>query len=526
MNDSTYTAAHKSVSRHGPMRLVGRVFYPVILLMALLIGVTVLAPEATKNAFDAILSWMVHYFGWYYIFVCAGFIGFSFWVGCSSFGKLRLGPDDSRPAFSRLSWYTMLFSAGIGIGVIFYGTAEPVAHYHNAPRQLTSETVEAARYAVHLAWMEWGAAPFAIYIIVGLALGFATHRRGRPLAIRWGLEPLFGRWVHGWVGDLIDIVAIVSTVFGLATSLGLGVIQINAGLDYLNLFDASLDLRVTIIALISLAAGVSVLSGLSRGIKWLSNLNIALASILLLLVFFAGPTVFILKALTSSFGYYFQNILQSSFETDFATGSDQWQSYWTVFFMAWWIAWGPFVGTFLARISRGRTVREFTLGVLIIPTIGIFVWFGVMGWAALHREMMGAGGLGDLPAQLVIFEYLSDLPLSFFSSLLAIVLIVTFFITSADSGAFVVSVLSTGGLEHPPVLTRAFWVIVQGLVSISLALAGGLVALQTASLVGGLPFSVVMILMCVAVVKSMRMELAAQETARRAMPNADGQIAD
>ncbi|WP_158583342.1 BCCT family transporter [Salinisphaera sp. Q1T1-3] len=497
------------IARHGPLRLAGRVFYPVVVLILALVVATIAAPETMSHAFSVTLDAIVHYLGWYYVLACAGFIGFCFWVGLSRFGSLRIGPDDARPDFSRLSWYTMLFSAGIGIGVIFYGTAEPVAHYHNAPREFASNTVEAARYAVHLTWMEWGMTPFAIYIVVGLALGFATHRRGRPLTIRWGLEPLLGRRVEGWLGDLIDIVAIIGTVFGLATSLGLGVMQINSGLDKLGLIESSLDWRVTFIALISLGAGISVLSGLDRGIKWLSNVNIALACVLLFWVLSFGPTVFLLKSVTASIGYYFNHILQSTFETDFAQRSDQWQSYWTVFFWAWWIAWGPFVGTFLARISRGRTVREFALGVLLIPTAGICLWFGVMGWAALHREMFGPGGLGDVPGKQVIFDYLAGLPLSFYSSLLAIALIVTFFVTSADSGAFVLAVLSTGGLTRPPAPTRALWVLLQGLVSIALALAGGLSALQAASLAGGLPFSIVMIALCVAVVKSMQRDLAA-----------------
>lgn len=489
------------------MRLASRVFYPVIVLILGLVIATMVWPQIMSAVFDQALAAIVHYLSWYYILICAGFVGFCIWVGCSRFGALRLGPNDSRPDFSRLSWYTMLFSAGIGIGVIFYGTAEPVAHYHNAPRQLSSDTIEAARYAVHLTWMEWGGTPFAIYIVVGLAMGFAAHRRGRPLTMRWALEPLFGNRVRGWVGDLIDIVAIIGTVFGLATSLGLGVMQIATGLQFLGVADASLELRVTIIVLITLLAGVSVLSGLDRGIKWLSNVNILFALLLLIFVFVFGPTVFLLKAVTSSIGYYFQHILQSTFETDFA-GDDAWQSYWTTFFWAWWIAWGPFVGSFLARISRGRTVREFALGVLCIPTIGIFAWFGTMGWAALHREMFGAGGLGDVATQQVVFDFLGGLPLSTLSASLAITLIVTFFVTSADSGAFVVSMLSTGGMENPPVATRAFWVFVQGLVSVALAVAGGLAALQTASLVGGLPFSLVMILMCVAVVKSMQQEMA------------------
>ncbi|GAB3683605.1 BCCT family transporter [Salinisphaera aquimarina] len=497
----------------GGMRLAGRVFYPVVALILLFVAATIYAPEAMSATFNATMTQIVHYFGWYYIFITAGFIGFSIWVGCSRYGTLRLGPADSIPDFSRFSWYTMLFSAGIGIGVIFYSTAEPIAHFHAAPRGMASDTIAAARYAIHITWMEWGAGAFAIYIVIGLALGFATHRRGRPLTIRWGLEPLLGeRIVRGWIGDIVDITAIVGTVFGLATSLGLGVMQINTGLAYLGVADSSLALRLAIIVVISLAAGVSVLTGLTRGIKWLSNLNIALAAVLLIFVFTFGPTVFLLEALVAQTGYYAAHILQSSFETDFARG-DVWQSYWTTFFWAWWIAWGPFVGTFLARISRGRTVREFALGVLIIPSIGIFLWFGTMGWAALHREIFGAGGLGDLQTQQVVFAFLSDLPLATVSSVLAMVLITTFFITSADSGAYVVATLSTGGLENPPLSTRAFWVVLQAAVSIALAVAGGLSALQTASLVGGLPFSMVMIVMCFAVVKSLRGEYAAEHQA-------------
>ena len=233
------------VRRHGPLQLAGRVFYPVVTLILALVAATMIWPETMSAVFNVLLADIVHYFGWYYIFICAGFIGFCIWVGCSRFGALRLGPDDSRPEFSRLSWYTMLFSAGIGIGVIFYGTAEPVAH---PPRAATHDVRHRRRGPLcHPADLDgMGAGAFAIYIIVGLALGFATHRRGRPLAIRWGLEPLLGRWVHGWVGDLIDIVAIIGTVFGLATSLGLGVIQINTGLQYLGIAHSSLDLRITI----------------------------------------------------------------------------------------------------------------------------------------------------------------------------------------------------------------------------------------------------------------------------------------
>lgn len=496
-------AARRSPFSVSRLQLNMKVFIPSILIIGTLVIVTAVIPETMGTVFSATLAGVVDTFGWWYILIVAACIAFTLWIGFSRFGKIRLGKDHDRPEFSRISWYAMLFSAGIGIGVLFYGTSEAVAHYTTPPRQVPEQTIEAARYGVHITWMEWGAGAFAIYVVAGLGIALATHRRGRPISIRWALEPIFGDRVKGWLGHVIDIIAIFSTVLGLATSLGLGALQLSTGLEYIDLISISGSGVVFLILGIAALAGISVISGLGRGIKWLSNINVALAGLLLLFVLLAGPTMFILEATVSQVGYYAQNILQSSFETDFSEGN-AWQSYWTTFFWAWWVAWGPFVGTFLARISKGRTIKEFSLGVLVVPTTAIFLWFSVMGWSSLNREIFGSGGLADLAPEQVIFEYLSGLPLSAISSILTLVLIVTFFVTSADSGALVVATISTGGMTNPPAYTRIFWVLMIAGVASVLSIAGGLSALQTASVVGGLPFTAVMVFMAWGVIRDLR----------------------
>jgi choline/glycine/proline betaine transport protein len=487
-----------------------RVFVPSAAVIAVLVASTAFAPDRMSGIFGGALAEVVRLFGWWYILLAAACIAFAAVLGVSRYGAVKIGPDDATPEFSRLSWYTMLFSAGIGIGVLFYGTAEAVTHFSSPPRGMEGETAESARYAIHITWMEWGIGAFAIYVVSGLAIAMAVHRRGRPLSIRWALEPVLGNRVHGWIGDLVDIIAILATVFGLSTSLGLGALQLNTGLSFLGWADVSQTTQLLLIAGIGAIAAASVLSGVSRGIKWLSNFNVGLAMVLLTFVLIAGPTLFVLEATVAQVGYYTQNILQSTLETDFVEG-DAWQSYWTTFFWAWWVSWGPFVGTFLARISRGRSVKEFCLGVMLIPAGGIFLWFSIMGWSAIHREMFGQGGLAGLPTEHVLFEFLSGLPFSTLSSLLAIMLIVTFFVTSADSGALVMATLSSGGSPSPSPLTRGVWCLMLiGMASVLLT-AGGLGALQTAAVVGGLPFTVVIVLMAASAVRDSRQAMIEQE---------------
>lgn len=502
-----------------------RVFYPsaLIILAFVLVG-TIWQTEGAVDdidkqmdfsvVLDNVNTWITQKLGWYYIFVVFGFVLFAAGVGVSRLGRIKLGPDDSKPEFSRTSWYAMLFSAGMGIGLVFWGAAEPLAHYASPP-YASPETEAAARDAMHASFMHWGVHAWAIYIVVGLSLAYAVHRKGRPLSLRWTLEPLLGDRVRGPIGDLIDITAVVATLFGVATSLGLGTQQINAGLDALGWVSAPDDpadtnaAQIIIILVITSIAIWSVVTGVKKGIKWLSNINMVLAAVVLLFVFATGPTLFQLRELFTSIGYYFQNILQTSLDAGAFPVEESgypeaggFQAAWTAFYWGWWISWAPFVGVFIARISRGRTVREFCLGVLLVPTAISFVWFAVMGGTALHQAMGGADILG-LDEASALFAVLDNLPATELVTGLATLLVVTFFVTSSDSGSLVIDTLASGGDLEPPKPTRVFWASAEGAVAITLLVVGGIVALQTVSIVTALPFSIIMIAICVATVKAL-----------------------
>ncbi|WP_157930641.1 BCCT family transporter [Glycomyces xiaoerkulensis] len=502
-----------------------RVFYPAsaIILAFVLVGTIWQTPdpaegEEKQTDFSVILNnvneWITQNLGWYYIFVVFAFVLFAAGIGVSRLGRIRLGPDDSKPEFSRTSWFAMLFSAGMGIGLVFWGAAEPLAHYATPP-YASPETEAAARDAMHASFMHWGVHAWAIYIVVGLALAFAVHRRGRPLSLRWTLEPLLGERVRGVLGDVIDVTAVVATLFGVATSLGLGAQQINAGLEALNIVGAPADATqtnaaqiITILVITGIAIW-SVITGVKKGIKWLSNINMVLAAVLLVFVFVFGPTLFQLRELFTSIGYYFQNILQTSLDAGAYPAAESgypnaggFQAAWTAFYWGWWISWAPFVGVFIARISRGRTVREFCLGVLLVPTAISFVWFAVMGGTALHQAMGGADILG-LSEAAALFSMLEGLPVTPLLAGLATLLVVTFFVTSSDSGSLVIDTLSSGGNLEPPKPTRVFWASAEGAVAITLLIVGGIGALQTVSIVTALPFSIIMIAICVATVKAL-----------------------
>jgi len=487
------------------------VFFPAAGLILLFVLLGMIFPGAMSTALGEVQNAIVSGAGWYYILIVAGFILFSFWIGFSRFGKIRLGREGERPEFSRLSWFAMLFSAGMGIGLMFYGVAEPVAHFAGPPERSSAEpeTIQAAEGAMHLTYVHWGLHAWAIYVVVGLALAYAVHRKGRPLSIRWALEPLLGDRVKGWLGDVIDVTAIFGTLFGIATSLGLGVLQINAGLDYLGVVGSSTGVQLVLIAAITLVATLSVVSGLGRGIKWLSNVNIGLAGFILLFVLAFGPTLFLLREFIGSIGFYLQNVLGTTFQADAFYG-EEFQAAWTTFYWGWWISWAPFVGVFIARISRGRTVREFVLGVLLVPTLITFLWFTVLGGTALNRELFGGGGLVDLAPEQALFEMLGGLPLSGLVNVIAVTLVITFFVTSSDSGSLVVDTLAGGGDINPPVVSRVFWAVLEGAVAGALLVVGGsnaLGALQTAAIATALPFSFVMVAMCVATTKAFHREL-------------------
>ncbi|MFC5291218.1 BCCT family transporter [Actinokineospora guangxiensis] len=490
-------------------------FYPAAAIALAFVVVTVFSPSSMESGVGAVSSWIVSNFGWYYTVLVSLFVLFAVWMGVSHFGDIKLGADDDEPEFGRGSWFAMLFAAGMGIGLVFWGVAEPLNHFAGIPNRasgIEAADEQGAQGALVQTFLHWGLHPWAIYVVVGLAVAYAVHRRKRPVSIRWALEPILGRRVHGWLGDLIDVTAVVGTLFGVATSLGLGVAQIAAGLDFIDVVsDPGNVTMVVLIGVITLIAMVSVVTGVKKGIKWLSNANIGLAAALMVFVLVTGPTLFILRDFIQSIGLYLQSFLQMSFSTTAFQGADgqAWQGYWTAFYWGWWISWAPFVGVFIARISKGRTVREFVAAVLLVPTLVSFLWFSVFGGAGLFRQLFGGGGLVGADAEgaatvdsnAALFTLLDGLPGGSIIVGVAIVLVVLFFVTSSDSGSLVVDMLASGGDEDPPVWSRVFWASAEGLVAIALVLAGGLSALQGVAIAIALPFSLVMIGMCVATIK-------------------------
>ena len=458
--------------------------------------------------FEQVQNFIVTRFGWLYIIAVAFFLVFVIWLFFSRYGQIKLGPDDSEPDYSYASWFAMLFSAGMGIGLMFYSVAEPVLHYATPPVG-QGHTPEAAREAMRLTFFHWGLHAWAIYIVVGLSLAYFSFRHNLPLTIRSAFYPILGDRIYGPLGNLVDIFAVLGTMFGVATSLGLGVMQINAGLSHVIGIPVELWVQLALIAGITLLATTSVVLGLDRGIRRLSELNLGLALILFLFVLAVGPTVFLLETFVQNVGQYLGSIVSRTFQM-YAFQDTDWQGSWTLFYWGWWIAWSPFVGMFIARISRGRTIREFVGGVLLVPVGVSFGWLSVFGNTALHFEMFqGNGSIAsavqdNLPVAL--FVMLEQLPWSAITATLATLLVITFFVTSSDSGSLVIDILTAGGDPDPPVPQRIFWALTEGAVAAALLVAGGLTALQTAAITTGLPFALVLLLICYSLVKGLRQE--------------------
>jgi choline/glycine/proline betaine transport protein len=430
------------------------------------------------------------------------------YLAFSKFGQLRIGGQSAKPEFKTISWFAMLFSAGMGIGLLFWSISEPIYHFLSPP-MAEGGTAEAAKEAMQFTFLHWGFHAWAVYALVGLSLAYFTYSRGLPLTIRSIFYPFLGDKIYGKIGDAIDIFAVLATVFGLATSLGMGVQQIAAGLNHLFDIDSGVQTQIILIAGITFIATISVVLGVDKGVRILSEWNMRTAVLFLLVVVLLGPTIFIFKSFVQNTGNYLSHFLEAATWTESYTGSN-WQNTWTIFYWGWWIAWSPFVGMFIARISKGRTVREFILGVLIVPSLVTFFWISAFGSTAIHRAILGNDtivyAVNDNVAT-ALFVFLEDYPFAFILNIIAVILIAGFFITSSDSGSLVVDNLTSGGKIDAPVGQRIFWASAEGGVAAVLLLGGGLQALQTATIVTGLPFAVILIIMCFALFRGLDEDL-------------------
>ena len=491
-----------------------KVFFSASSIIIALIIYTAALPEQAQSLFSFIQAGIVDNGSWFYVLTVAFIFFFVIFLGLSRYGDIRLGPDHATPDYSMLTWLSMLFAAGMGIGLMFFGVAEPLMHYLSPPTAETG-TVEAVQEAMKMTFFHWGLHAWAIYAIVALVLAYFSYRHNLPLTLRSALYPLIGDRIYQWPGHLVDVFAVVSTVFGVATSLGLGASQVNAGFGYLFGIDVSVTNQIIIMCAIVGLAVISVATGLDKGIKILSETNMVLAVILLLLIFVLGPTVFLLQAYLQNIGDYIADIVHNTFNL-FAYKKTDWIGGWTIFYWGWWLAWAPFVGLFIARISRGRTIREFIVGVMLIPTVFTLFWMTIFGNSAIdlvHNQ--GVVELGEMvsnDSSVALFVFLENFPLSTVLSFFSVLMIVIFFVTSCDSGAMVVDMLCSHGSNNTPLWQRVYWAVGIGIVAAILLLAGGLNALQTMTIASALPFAIVLLLAIVGLIKALRVEAFKQES--------------
>ena len=496
-----------------------------VAILIVFILATLMFKDDASDFFKATLALVTAKAGWFLILVTNIFIVAALYFGLGKFGRIRIGGKDAKPEFSTPAWYAMLLSAGMGIGLMFWSVGEPMFHY-GAPSPMFGEiealSPEAAQAAMGVTYFHWGLHPWAIYAIVGLGLAFFAYNRGLPLTIRSIFYPLLGDKIYGFWGNLIDVISVLATLIGLATSLGLGVQQINAGLFFL--FDMPINTagQVTLIAIITGIATLSVMAGLDSGVKFLSQLNMGLAALFMLFLLIVGPTVYILSGFTQNLGFYFTILPELSLWTETFRGTN-WQSGWTVFYWAWWISWSPFVGMFIARISKGRSVREFLFGVIMIPTLLSFVWMSVFGGSAMFLQSSGVTDLVTAVNEDVataMFVMLSSFPFAGVLSLVAVILVTVFFVTSSDSGSLVVDHLTSGGKLHSPTPQRVFWALMEGAIAAVLLIGGGLATLQAASVSTGLLFAAVLLVGVYALYVGFTQELYVESAVERALTSA------
>lgn len=483
------------------------VFWPAAVLIIVFIMVTLIVGAPMEDIFSSVQNQISDYGGWFFVLAVNFFLFFVIYIAFSKYGNIRLGGKYSKPEFSLGSWFAMLFSAGMGIGILFWSVGEPINHFINPP---TGEggTVEAASLAMESTFLHWGLHAWGIYALVGMALAFFTFNRKLPLTISSVFHPVLGKKIYGPWGKAINVLAVVATLFGLATSLGLGVQQVSAGLAHLFDLPDTVSAQVILITLITLAATGSVVAGLSGGVRRLSNLNMILGAIFLIFMIVVGPSLFIADSFVQNTGAYIQNFFHLSSWTETYQQSD-WQNGWTVFYWAWWISWSPFVGMFIARISRGRRLREFVLGVLIVPTLLTFLWLSAFGGSALFLEINAVADIATAVTENVatsLYVLMEQFPLAIVTSIVGIILVTSFFVTSSDSGSLVIDSLTAGGKLDAPVAQRIFWALTEGGVAAVLLVGGGLGALQTAAISTGLPFAILLIFMTRSLLKGLKTE--------------------
>lgn len=494
-----------------------RVFIISALVIAILVAVGAVFPERFGGAAEAALSIISRYFGWFYLFSVFGFVVFLLVLAFSKYGKIRLGPQDSTPSYSFFSWVSMLLAAGFGVGLVFYGMAEPMTHYLHPPYgDVEPETVEAARYAIQYSFFNWGIHQWAAFSVVGLIIAYFQFRKGQPGLVSSVLSSVTAKHPKARrLAPALDIFAVVATVMGVATSIGLAVLQINGGLHAVFDVEESVLWKFIIMAAMFVCYMASTWAGLDKGIKRLSNFNMVLCFALMFYVLFTGPTLAILETLTLGIGDYLQNFITMSLRTSPHIEST-WASEWTIFYWAWVIAWSPFVGTFVARVSRGRTIKEYVFGVLIVPPLLACLWIGIFGGAALNMELTGDVGLAaatDANITAALFEMFELMPFTSVLSIVALILIFIFLVTSADSATYIVAQMTDGGALNPPLYKRIIWGVLIAAISLTLIVAGGLTGLQSAAVLSALPFTFIIYGMISVLIRELRADRKAMLTA-------------
>lgn len=490
------------------MRKVTNVFWISLALVLLAVAYGAFAPDNFAEVTGNIEGFLTTSFGWYYLLIVSLMVLFCLFFLVSPMGQIKLGKENDKPEFSFITWVSMLFSAGMGIGLVFWGSAEPLSHFAINPATAEPESAAAFRESMRFTFFHWGIHAWAIYGVVALVLAYFQFRKGEPGLISATLKPIFGDKMKGPWGITVDVIAIFATAIGVATTLGFGAIQINGGLSFLfeGIPSDNFIVQIIIIVIVTILFTISAWSGVSKGIKYLSNTNMVLAIILLFFVVILGPTLLILNTFTDTIGSYIQNIMQMSFRTAPVDSEERaWIDGWTIFYWAWWISWAPFVGIFIARVSKGRTIRQFLSGVLLIPAVFSFIWFATFGTTAMDVQNSGVDLTGLLTEE-TLFAVFNELPIGGFLSVIAIVLIAVFFVTSADSATFVLGMQSTNGSLNPSNTVKISWGVSQSLIAVILLSTGGLGALQTALIIAAFPFSFIMLLMMGSFYKSITLE--------------------